>query len=213
MCTGRVDLAFVLRAFANGADGVFIGGCWLGECHYVTEGNYDTLFNTHLCRKLLEVIGVTPERLRMDFIAASEGSRYAEIMNAFGKQLKDFGPLGKGEGLAPEILKLKLEALTKLVPYIKLIERERLRARFKTPEEYTEYFASDGFKRLFNQLLVDKLAVTQITMLLREKPYTSAEIAQTLGMKATEVSRHLKESTMHGMVKFDEELKCFALSS
>ncbi|MBK5102493.1 MAG: hydrogenase iron-sulfur subunit, partial [Desulfobacteraceae bacterium] len=47
MCTGRIDLSFVLRAFSNGADGVFIGGCWLGECHYVTEGNYDALFNMH----------------------------------------------------------------------------------------------------------------------------------------------------------------------
>jgi len=49
MCTGRVDMAFVLRAFQNGADGVIIGGCWLGECHYATEGNYDALNMMHLC--------------------------------------------------------------------------------------------------------------------------------------------------------------------
>ena len=54
MCTGRVDLEFVLRALSKGADGVFIGGCWLGECHYVTEGNYDALFNMHFGRKLLK---------------------------------------------------------------------------------------------------------------------------------------------------------------
>ena len=54
MCTGRVDLAFILRAFSNGADGVFIGGCWPGECHYVTEGNYHALSMMHLARKLLE---------------------------------------------------------------------------------------------------------------------------------------------------------------
>ena len=60
MCTGRVDLAFVLRAFQKGADGVIIGGCWPGECHYVTEGNYDALGNMHLCKKLLEHIGVEP---------------------------------------------------------------------------------------------------------------------------------------------------------
>ena len=53
MCTGRVDLAFMLRAFSNGKDGVFIGGCWLGECHYLTEGNYDALGNVNLYRKLL----------------------------------------------------------------------------------------------------------------------------------------------------------------
>ena len=58
MCTGRADLAFVFRAFAKGADGVIIGGCWPGECHYVTEGNYDALGNNFVGKKLLERIGV-----------------------------------------------------------------------------------------------------------------------------------------------------------
>ena len=111
MCTGRVDLEFVLRAFSNGADGVFIGGCWLGECHYVTEGNYDALFNMHLGRKLLERIGINPKRLRLEWIAASEGTRYAELMNDFGRQLKEFGPLGEGEGLDAVTLKRNLQAV------------------------------------------------------------------------------------------------------
>ena len=132
MCTGRVDLAFVLRAFSNGADGVFIGGCWPGECHYVTEGNYDVLKNVHIAKKLLEQIGVSPDRLRLEWISASEGMRYAEVMNDFGKRLKELGPLGKGEGMEASALKLKLEAVSKLVPYIKLVERERLRVRFST---------------------------------------------------------------------------------
>ncbi len=71
MCTGRVDLSFVLRAFSNGADGVYVGGCWPGECHYVTEGNYDALFNMHLGRKLLEHIGLNPKRLRLEWTASS----------------------------------------------------------------------------------------------------------------------------------------------
>src|SRR5665647_1724546 len=86
MCSGRVDMAFVLRAFANGADGVFIGGCWLGECHYVTEGNYDALSMMHLSRKVLEQVGINPERLRLEWISGSEGMRYAEVMNDFGKK-------------------------------------------------------------------------------------------------------------------------------
>ena len=71
MCTGRVDLAFVLRALLKGADGVIIGGCWPGECHYVTEGNYDALGNMHLSKKLLQLIGLNPDRLRLEWIAAS----------------------------------------------------------------------------------------------------------------------------------------------
>jgi len=212
MCTGRVDIAFVLRAFSRGADGVFIGGCWPGECHYVTEGNYDALFNMHLCRKLLQRIGINPLRLRLEWIAASEGARYAEVMNDFGKQLKGFGPLGKGEGIEPGTLKLKLEALNKMVPYIKLVERERLRVRFATEEEYADYFAGEDFARLFDKLLVDKLAISQLTLLLRQKPLSSAEIARTLGLEPGDVSRHLKESTTQGLVRFDSEQKCFALA-
>ncbi len=58
MCTGRVDPAFILRAFSNGADGVYIGGCWPGECHYVTEGNYHALSNVLLLKKVLAHIGI-----------------------------------------------------------------------------------------------------------------------------------------------------------
>lgn len=212
MCTGRVDIAFVLRAFSNGADGVFIGGCWLGECHYVTEGNYDALFNMHLGRKLLQEIGIEPQRLRLEWIAASEGIRYAEVMNDFGKQLKTFGPLGKGEGLAPDILKLKLEALSNLIPYIKLVERERLRVRFDQQEKYDEYFAGQDFKRLFNELIADRLVRVQIQLLLAKKPLATAELAATLGLAPASTARHLKQSTMHGLIRFDTAQQRYALA-
>lgn len=212
MCTGRVDLAFVLRAFSNGADGVFIGGCWLGECHYVTEGNYDALFNMHFGRKLLERIGINPLRLRLEWIAASEGMRYAEVMNDFGKQLKGLGPLGKSEGLDAKTLKLNLEAVTKLLPYAKLVERERLRVRFDKQEKYDEYFASDRFNRLFEELLVDKLAISRIMLLLRDNPLPAREIAEQLGIDPADVSRHLNNSSRLGLVSFDTELKSFALA-
>ena len=212
MCSGRVDLSFVLRAFTNGADGVYIGGCWPGECHYVTEGNYDTLFNMHLGRKLLEHIGLNPLRLRLEWTASSEGTRYAEVMNDFGKQLKGFGPLGEGEGLDERTMKLKLEAVSKLIPYIKLVERERLRMRFDKSEMYDEYFASDEFARLFDELVLDKLAVSEIMLLLQKEPLPAKEIAKGLGLTPAAVSRYLNRSSERGLVHFDEELKRYALA-
>lgn len=212
MCTGRVDIAFVLRAFSKGADGVFIGGCWLGECHYVTEGNYDALFNMHFTKKLLEQVGLNPDRLRLEWISASEGTRYAEVMNDFGKKLKKLGPLGKGEGMDKRTLKLKLEAVSKLIPYAKLVERERLRVHFKTEQEYLDYFASDDFNRLFKELLVDKLAISQIMLLLGEKALSARDIAAGLCLEASEVSRHLSMSSRLGLIRFDEALKCYALA-
>jgi coenzyme F420-reducing hydrogenase delta subunit len=213
MCTGRVDLEFVLRALSKGADGVFIGGCWLGECHYVTEGNYDALFNMHFGRKLLERIGINPKRLRLEWISASEGTRYAEVMNDFGKQLKEMGPLGESEGLNAETLKLNLMAVTRLLPYAKLVERERLRVRFDKQEKYDEYFASDEFNRLFEELIVDKLAISRIMLLLRDNPLSARDISESLGIKANEVSRHLSYSSRFGLVSFDDAEKRFALAS
>ena len=213
MCTGRVDLEFVLRALSKGADGVFIGGCWLGECHYVTEGNYDALFNMHFGRKLLERIGINPKRLRLEWISASEGTRYAEVMNDFGKQLKEMGPLGESEGLDAETLKLNLMAVTKLLPYAKLVERERLRVRFDKQEKYDEYFASDEFNRLFEELIVDKLAISRIMLLLRDNPLSARDISDVLGIKANEVSRHLSNSSRLGLVSFDDAEKRFAVAS
>ena len=212
MCTGRVDLAFVFRAFSNGADGVFIGGCWPGECHYVTEGNYDALFNMHLAKKLLQHVGINPDRLRLEWMSASEGTRYAEVMNEFGKKLKEAGPLGAGEGLDEETLRAKLEAVSKLIPYIKLVERERLRVRFRSEEEYSEFFASSDFARLFEELVLDKLAASQLVQLLRVSPLSTVEITKALGLKATEISRHLKNATTHGLIRFDEGQKRFALA-
>ncbi|MCL0088866.1 hydrogenase iron-sulfur subunit [Dehalococcoidia bacterium] len=210
MCSGRVDLAFILRAFSNGTDGVFIGGCWLGECHYITEGNYDALSMMHLCRKLLEHIGVNPDRLRLEWVSASEGIRFAEIMNDFTRKLKELGPLGIGEGRDVNGLKLKLEAARNLVPYIKLVERERLRVHFDTEDEYNEFFTSDEVNWLFDELIGDKLSLSQIMLLLRERPLSTGEISEILGLSLSEVSRHLNISARKGLTRFSERQKRFA---
>ena len=212
MCSGRMDLEFVLRAFSNGKDGVFIGGCWLGECHYITEGNYDALSMMHLGKKLLEYIGVNPDRLRLEWVSASEGNRYAEIVTDFTGRLKELGPLGTGEGMDKSVLKLKLQAITKLLPYIKLVEREKLRVRFESKKEYEEFFAGDKLNAMFQELIVDKLAVSQIMVLLQDQALSTRDIAERLGMSSSDVSKHLKNSARQRLVRFDEDQKRYALA-
>jgi F420-non-reducing hydrogenase iron-sulfur subunit len=209
MCSGRVDLSFVLRAFSNGTDGVFIGGCHLNECHYITNGNHHAYGMVQLCKKLLGHMGVNPERLRIEQMSAGEGIRFAEIMNDFSKKLRELGPLGKGEGIDVNGLKFKLKAMTPLVPYIRLVERERLRVRCNTAEQYDEYFHSDEVNRLFQELIADKLAISQIMALLREKPRSTGEISEILGVSPSEVSRHLSISAKQGLARFDEGQKRF----
>ena len=212
MCSGRVDPAFILRAFSNGTEGVFIGGCWPGECHYNTEGNYDALSMMHLCRKLLEHIGVNPERLRLEWVSASEGIRFAEIMTDFTKTLKELGPLGTGEGIDENGLKRKLEAVNNLVPYIKLVERERLRVPLRTEEAYNTFFTSEEFNRLFNELIGDKLIKSQIILLLRGRPLSIGEIYEILGLSPSEVASHMNSLSRQGLVRYDGNRKCYALA-
>jgi len=212
MCTGRVDLAFVLRAFQKGADGVIIGGCWPGECHYVTEGNYDALGNMHLCKKLLRHIELNPERLRIEWIAASEGSRFAEVMSDFAGKLRDLGPLGREAELDEAVVNFRLRALNQLVPYLKLVEREKLRVPTKSEEAYNEFYNSDEVNKLFDDLIVEKLAISQILLALEEKPRSIAEISDVLGLNPSEVSRYMDSSSRQGFVRYDLEKKCYALA-
>jgi coenzyme F420-reducing hydrogenase delta subunit len=212
MCSGRVDLEFILRAFSNGMDGLLIGGCRLGECNYVTHGNYDALGNVLLCKKIMEHAGLNPERLRIEFMSSGEGAILAEVIDDFVRRVGELGPLGKSDGIDAESLRLKLEAATKLVPYIKLVERERLRVPTKSEEAYRSFFASDDVDVLFQELIGDKLAMSQIMLLLRERPLPTGEISEILGLKASEVSRHMSNSSRRGLVRYDEEQKCFALA-
>jgi len=91
MCSGRVDPQFVLEAFAKGADGVLIGGCHPGDCHY-QEGNYKALRRYVLLRRLLEQLGVEPSRFRLEWISASEGERLRAVINEMVEQVRALGP-------------------------------------------------------------------------------------------------------------------------
>jgi len=212
MCTGRIDLSFLLRAFQNGADGVIIGGCWPGECHYVTEGNYDALGNLYLARKLLAHVGLNPDRLRLEWIAASEGSRFAEVMSDFAETVGTLGPLGEPEGLAADDRKRKLDALARLVPYLRLVEREKLRVPTRTEAGVRAFFESAETDRLFHALIADKLAIGEILACLGERPQSTGELAERLGLSPSDVSRHMSASSRQGLVRYDVEQQRYALA-
>ena len=153
MCSGRVDLEFVLRAFSNGMDGVFIGGCRLNECNYITHGNYDALNMVLLCKKIMEHIGLNPERLRIEFMTSGEGNLFTEVVDEFSKTVKNLGPLGKGEEIDGDELKSKLEEVRRLVPYIKIEKREKLESRLDNEEEYDGFFTRDEIDKLFSEVV------------------------------------------------------------
>ena len=212
MCSGRVDLAFVLRAFLKGADGVFIGACHLNECNYVTHGNYHTLSMVNICKKIMKHIGLDPERLRLNFMSGSEANVFVESVNEFVKDIKELGPLGKKEGIDKKRLKLKLDTVTTIIPYIRLVERERLRMPLESEENCNKFFNSDEVNRVFSETIEEQLTIGQIILLLRDGPLSTGEISEVLGLSQSEVSRHLNSSSRHRLVRYDVNLKCYALA-
>jgi len=120
--------------------------------------------------------------------------------------------LGAEEGLDEDGLRFKLEAAMKIVPYLKLMERERFRVQYATAGEYVDYFRSDEFNRLFRATIGAKLAVSQMIALLQRGPLPTAKIAELLGLPPSDVSRHLNASSRHGLVCYDAGQKCYALT-
>ena len=104
MCSGRIDPTFVIKALAEGADGVLIAGCHPGDCHY-QEGNYKALRRHKLLNKLLPEYGIAPERVRLEWVAASEGERFANIVNEVTEQIREMGPLDFKKSLLDDLEK------------------------------------------------------------------------------------------------------------
>ena len=96
MCSGRVDPQFILEAFAKGADGVLIGGCHPGDCHY-SEGNYKTLRRVSLIKKLLAQVGIEEERFRLEWISGAEGEKVKIVINDMTEKIRKLGPLNMPE--------------------------------------------------------------------------------------------------------------------
>ena len=92
MCSGRVDPGFILSAFQKGADGVIVCGCHPGDCHYV-EGNYKCMRRMPLTKRIIKEFGIDEKRLRLEWISASEGAIFQEVITEFTEQIREIGPL------------------------------------------------------------------------------------------------------------------------
>ena len=92
MCTGRVNPLFVAQALQKGADGVLISGCHPGECHYM-KGNFLARRRFMIMQNLLEFMGIDPRRIRMSWVSASEGKKFAEVISEVTRDIAELGPL------------------------------------------------------------------------------------------------------------------------
>lgn len=91
MCSGRVDPAFILKALSSGIDGVLVCGCHPGDCHYIA-GNYKAEDRVKMTKEFLTLLGVDSERLRLEWVSASEARKFAHLVTDFTEHLRDIGP-------------------------------------------------------------------------------------------------------------------------
>jgi len=103
MCSGRVDPSFILRAFQLGADGVLVAGCHPGDCHY-QEGNFKALRRVLMLKRILREFGIDERRLRLEWISAAEGEKFAKATTEFTEQVRALGPLKIEMGLTGQPL-------------------------------------------------------------------------------------------------------------
>ena len=146
----------VLRAFARGMDGVFIGGCHFNECNYITHGNFHALNMVLLTKKLLEYVGINPNRLRIRVMSGAEGALYAEHVNAFVAKVYELGPVGAAEGEKASVDEIKagIDKLIKLTPYIKLMTNEKMSKKQEITNDEVEFFTTEEI----NDLLTKKIS-------------------------------------------------------
>lgn len=181
MCSGRVDPEFVFRALSSGIDGVFIGGCLLGECNYTTHGNYQTLNATLLNKKILEHIGLNPDRLRIEFMSSGEGMAFVKAVNDFVGEIKELGPIGRAEGLTEEELQTRIAEVRKLIPYIKITKRDKLEARLEKEQDLAEFYTTNEVEELFGNIVsyyIDPEKCKGCTLCAKSCPVDAIESAK-----------------------------------
>jgi F420-non-reducing hydrogenase iron-sulfur subunit len=107
---------------------------------------------------------------------------------------------------------MKLTAARKLIPFLRLVEREKLRVPEKTKKAYTQFFESNETKNLFDKIVLDKLAISQILLLLKKESLSTSDIADNLGLNPSDVSRHINTSSRQGLIQYDTNSNCYALA-
>ena len=191
MCSARVDPDIVLEMFIQGADGVFVGGCHIGDCHYI-KGNYFAQQRIKVVRRLLAKCGLEPERLRLEWVSASEGERFAGLMTEFTTQVSELGP-SPVSGEQPDIKKLKLLFAAKNV-----VEDVRIRSLLGKYVEFSEKgnvfgrkISEEELDALLDSVMDDEFARIGILLAASDKPVSVKELATTLNLPATKVLQHI----------------------
>ena len=200
MCSGRVDSVIILEAFLSKADGVFVGACRRGECHYIS-GNLQAEGKVNLTKRVLSFLGLNPKRLMMEWMSSAEADSFVKYVTSFQEEIKGLGPLGIGEGIGAEELRLKLLAAQRALEGRKLrwVVSKRLEFRDKG-NLYNEVFTEHEISRLFDEVVMDECTAQEILLRVKREPLSAKTLSSVMNMPSSRVLRHLAEMKRMGLV-------------
>ena len=207
MCSGRVDPGLMLEPFLRGADGVMVLGCHPADCHYLT-GNYQAEQRVSCVRAVLEHLEIDSGRLYLDWVSASEGARFAELVMEFAHQVKRLGPIGdreSREGLSrPEFMRRVQVAqrVTEGEKFRWLVGRRK--ALLEEENVYGEKLQAGKFNDLMSFVITEECLSAAIELLAEEGPISCKEIAEVLGMPAGKVLEHTAYLKRAGLLELHD---------
>jgi F420-non-reducing hydrogenase iron-sulfur subunit len=203
MCSGRVDPVIVLEMLANGADGVIVMGCHPGECHYM-EGNLQAERKIKMLKKLISRTGLEPERLRLEWVSASEGARFAEVIKDFTNHLKNLGPSSLAGEEPDETILAGIVAAKAVAGDSRLrtlVGRER--TLIEEGNVYDEKVGQKEFDEVMDGSIDAEYIRSRIHLLVKDKPMSVEGLAKHLGLDPKNVLRHVVVLRRRGLVALD----------
>jgi DNA-binding transcriptional ArsR family regulator len=191
----------VAEAFSSGADGVFIGACRRGECHYST-GNLYAEVRVELIKSALETAGISPERLVMRMMSSAEGNKFVEFISEFQRVVGDLGPLGEKEGLNRDAIQRKLKAIRDALggPKLRWVVGKVLEFKDKG-NLYGEKFTDHEIRRLFEEITMDEVGLREILEILNTQPHSVSQLSQITGSRKEKVLMHLADLRRMGIAE------------
>lgn len=201
MCSGRVDPVFIFKALLTGIDGVFVLGCHPGDCHYL-EGNYEAEKKFRMVQKFLKMVNFD-KRVRLDWVSASEGARFAQVVTEFIESIREQGPSPlSGENIDQELFN-NLKAMENSVSSDRiraLVGRERKITEVEN--EYGEKVPIDEFNAIFDEAIHDEFVRQRILLSLSTKVLSVKDLAAELKLDPSEILENMVTLKSRGEIDY-----------
>ncbi len=206
MCSGRVDPKFIIKALQIGIDGVIVMGCHPGDCHYL-EGNYEAEKKFIMTEKFLKIADLD-KRIRLEWVSASEGVRFGEVVTDFTETIRELGPSPLRKEQFDEELLQKLKAI-ELAATSKRMRAlvGRQRKLIEDENAYGEKITEEKFDELMDQAIIEEYDRHRILVALEKESKSVKDVAAELNLDSSIVLEHVLILKSRAQVDFQEIIK------